>query len=199
MRRPFWNGNTHYHRRVLAALPPGTSRVLDVGCGDGMLSADLVRAGIADVIAIDIDQSVLDRARARHKGVAIEWQYGDINEVQFEKADFDAVVSVATLHHLDAAAALQRFAQLVRPSGVVVVVGLANWDWSDVPLEAVALISQRLLGTIYGYWEHSAPMVWPPPLTYGEMKTLSATILPNVKYRRHLLGRYSLVWQRPAL
>lgn len=172
--------------------------MLDVGCGDGMLSVDLVRAGVAHVIAIDVDQSVLDRARARHKGLAIEWQRGDINEVQFENADFDAVVSVATLHHLDAAAALQRFAQLVRPSGVVVVVGLADWDWSDIPLEAVALISQRLLGAIYGYWEHSAPIVWPPPLTYGEMKTLSATILPNDKYRRHLLGRYSLVWQRPA-
>jgi SAM-dependent methyltransferase len=198
MRRPFWNGNTHYHRLVLAALAPGTSRVLDVGCGDGMLSADLARAGIPHVVAIDIDRGVLDRAQTRHEGVPIEWRRGDINQAQFDQGEFDAIVSVATLHHLDAAASLQRFAQLVRPGGVVVVVGLADVDWWDIPLEAIAIVSQRLLGVVYGFWKHSAPMVWPPPLTYREIKTLSATLLPGVKYRRHLLGRYSLVWQRPG-
>ncbi len=80
----------------------------------------------------------------------------------------------------------------------MVVVGLASCDWWDLPLEAVGMMLQRLLGAVYGYWEHSAPMVWPPPLTYRALKIVSAELLPGVKYRRHLLGRYSLVWQRPV-
>ena len=35
--REFWNANTHYHGLVLAALPPGATRVLDVGCGGDLL------------------------------------------------------------------------------------------------------------------------------------------------------------------
>ena len=31
----------------------------------------------------------------------------------------------------------------------------------------------------------------------GEMKALSARVLPGVRYRRHWLGRYSLVWHKP--
>jgi len=61
--RRFWNGNTHYHPLVLASLPPGTARVLDVGCGDGILAADLVDAGVARVVGIDVDAPVLERAR----------------------------------------------------------------------------------------------------------------------------------------
>jgi 2-polyprenyl-3-methyl-5-hydroxy-6-metoxy-1,4-benzoquinol methylase len=63
--RRFWNANTHYHHVVLAALPQGASRVLDVGCGDGILLAELVEAGVPHVIGLDSDRDVLERARAR--------------------------------------------------------------------------------------------------------------------------------------
>jgi hypothetical protein len=35
-------------------------------------------------------------------------------------------------------------------------------------------------------------------LTYREMKVLSSAVLPGVRYRRHVLGRYSLVWRKPC-
>jgi 2-polyprenyl-3-methyl-5-hydroxy-6-metoxy-1,4-benzoquinol methylase len=48
-----WNHNIHYHPRIVAAVPSG-ARVLDVGCGEGMLTRELaVRAG--SVLGIDID------------------------------------------------------------------------------------------------------------------------------------------------
>lgn len=195
--RKLWNANTHYHSLVLEALPPGTSRVLDVGCGDGVLSADLLDAGVRHVIALDIDRSVLLRAQARHAGRAIEWMHGDVLQVPFEPDSFDAVVSVAALHHMDANRSLERFAQLVRPGGSVVVVGLAASAWSDLPMEAVAIAARQLLSLAHRRWDHSAPVCWPPSLTYGAMKAVSARTLPGVRYRRHLLGRYSLVWRRP--
>ena len=61
--RKFWNANTHYHSFVLSALAPGASRVLEVGCGDSMLSAELVDAGVPHVVSLDIDRPVLGRAR----------------------------------------------------------------------------------------------------------------------------------------
>ena len=54
--REFWNANAHYHRLVLASLTPGVSRVLEVGCGDGMLSAELVDAGVPHVVGLDLDR-----------------------------------------------------------------------------------------------------------------------------------------------
>ena len=195
--RPFWNSNTQYHRLVLDALPPGASRVLDVGCGDGILSAELAEAGVPQVVALDADGPVLDRARRRHEGRGIEWLQGDVHTAAFEHESFDAVVSVAALHHMDAARSLARFAQLVRPGGTVVVVGLAANAWSDIPAAAVAIVSREVLSLVHGRWEHSAPECWPPPLTYREMKALSVRTLPGVRYRRHLLARYSLVWRKP--
>lgn len=195
--RRFWNANTHYHGVVLAALASNTSRVLDVGCGDGILAADLVDAGVASVIALDIDRPVLERARARHEGRGIDWVQGDFLAVAFEPESFDAVVSVAALHHLDAALALARCARLVRPGGTVAVVGLAANAWSDLPLVAIAIVARLTLGLVHGRWSHSAPTCWPPPLTYRDMKALSTRVLPGVRYRRHWLSRYSLVWRKP--
>jgi hypothetical protein len=98
---------------------------------------------------------------------------------------------------MDARRALTRFAELVRPGGAVVVIGLASPAWYDLPFAAVALAARLTLRIVRGGWRHTAPMRWPPPLNYGEMKTLSAELLPGVRFRRHLLGRYSLVWYKP--
>jgi 2-polyprenyl-3-methyl-5-hydroxy-6-metoxy-1,4-benzoquinol methylase len=197
MSTQLWNANIHYHRVVLASIPPNAERVLDVGCGDGILTAELVDAGVPRVLGIDVDRPVLERARARHADKAIDWIHGDALELAFEPASFDAVVSVATLHHLDARRALARFAELVRPGGSVVVIGLAATAWRDLPFTALAQSARLACWLVRGEWRHSAPMCWPPPLTYGEMKALGGELLPGVVYRRHLLGRYSLVWRKP--
>ena len=118
-------------------------------------------------------------------------------DASLEPASFDAVVCVAALHHMDAARSLERFAHLVRAGGVVAVIGLAADAWSDMPLAAVGLTARLALGLVRGHWEHSAPMCWPPPLTYRQMKALSERVLPGVHYRRYLLSRYSLVWRKP--
>ena len=193
----FWNANTYYHRLILAELPPDAVRILDVGCGDGMLTAELADAGVPQVVGLDVDQPVLDRARARHEGKAIEWMRGDVLVAAFEPDSFDAVVSVAAIHHMDATESLARFARLVKRGGTVAIVGIAANAWSDLPLAAVGMTLRQVLGLVHGQWNHSAPTCWPPPLTYGEMKALSARVLPGVRYRRHWLGRYSLVWRKP--
>jgi 2-polyprenyl-3-methyl-5-hydroxy-6-metoxy-1,4-benzoquinol methylase len=191
-----WNANIHYHSLLVEAIPDGARHVLDVGCGDGILSAHLARAGVPHVVGLDLDGGVLDRARTRHRGVMVEWRQGDLFDVPYDAGSFDAVVSVATLHHLNAEAALVRFADLVRPGGVVAVVGLAANSWSDLPYALIGHGARLVLGFVRGHWKHSAPMVWPPPATYRETKRVARRVLPGVRYRRHLLSRYSLIWTK---
>ena len=193
-----WNANIHYHALLVEAIPSGARRVLDVGCGDGILAGQIAQTGVPHIVALDLDAGVLDRARVRHCGAAIEWLQGDIVTVPFESGSFDAVLSVAMLHHLNAEDALARFADLVCPGGVVAIVGLAATSWWDRPYALVGHTALLALGLIRGKWDHAAPQVWPPPLTYREVKRIAKRVLPGVRYRRHLLDRYSLVWRKRA-
>jgi SAM-dependent methyltransferase len=192
-----WNSNIHYHPVILAAVPPDARRILDVGCGDGLLSAELARRRGPVVVGLDVDASVVTRARTRHPGSGIAWLCADVLAAPFKQGSFDAVVSVAIVHHVDAERALRCFAQLVRPGGSVAIVGLAANDWWDWPYAMLGAAARRGLAAMRGHWEHSAPQCWPPPLTYRQMRRVAVRILPGARFRHHLLGRYSIVWDRP--
>ena len=184
-----WNANIHYHSILLQAIPKGAQCVLDVGCGDGILSAQLLQAGVPHVVALDIDPGVLARARAQHPTLPIDWRCGDILDLHpVTQYPLDAVLSVATLHHMDAVAGLTRFAELVRPAN----------SWWNLPNAIVGLCARASVAMRRGNWKHSASMAWPPPTTYGEIKRIARDILPGVRYRHHLYGRYSLLWTKPG-
>ena len=189
-----WNHNVHYHRRILDAVPPGASTALDIGCGEGMLAREL-RARVPDVTGIDLDEPSI--ALAREAGGDVQYVLGDA--LTYLMGPFDLVVSVATLHHLDARAGLRRFAELTAPGGRLVVVGLAASDGlRDAPRELAAAAANTVAVRRRGYWEHSAPQVWPPPETYTGMREAVRDELPGARFRRHLYWRWSLVWDRPA-
>ncbi len=192
-----WNHNLHYHPLVLAAVPPGARRALDVGTGDGLLATDL-RDRVPHVVGIDVDEDVLDRARARDPRV--EWVLGDVTTAPLAPASFDVVASVATLHHLpDLAAALRRLAALTAPGGVLVAVGLARASsLADLPYEVAGAVQHRWLRRSRTYWEHTAPTVWPPPHTYAQVRATVRDVLPGARWRRLALWRYAVEWHRPV-
>ncbi|HEX8671119.1 MAG TPA: class I SAM-dependent methyltransferase, partial [Longimicrobium sp.] len=127
-----WNHNIHYHRLILDAIPPGARHALDVGCGEGTLARQL-RALVPNVTAIDVDPASIDLAR--QAGPDIEYLLGDFLTYPFHPASFDFIASVATLHHMDAGAALARMRDLLRPGGTLASIGLprpalpANLPW----------------------------------------------------------------------
>lgn len=193
-----WNHNLHYHPIVFDALPASCRRVLDVGCGEGTLTRQL-RGKFPELVGIDLDLASIELAREQDYTDDIQYLVGDFLTHPFEPESFDAVVSVAALHHMDAAAALTRMRDLLRPGGVLVVIGLAGSKFPrGLPLDAAAVVVSRLYRLRRGYWQHPSPTIWPPPLTYAEMRTLTRALLPQSRFRRHLLWRYSLKWSKPG-
>lgn len=72
---------------VISKLAGGAKRVLDLGCGTGVLSARL--AENADVVAVDPASAMLDIARRRYHGLNIEWIEGDARNIRLgHKFDF---------------------------------------------------------------------------------------------------------------
>jgi SAM-dependent methyltransferase len=74
----------------------------------------------------------------------IKYVRGDVLDHPFEPGSFDAIVSVATLHHMDTALGLRRLANLVRPGGVVAVVGIGRPRVvEDLPWQIAGTIASR--------------------------------------------------------
>lgn len=189
-----WNHNTHYHRFVLRALPKEATRALDVGCGEGDLLAEL-GAVVPETVGLDADAGILRSAAEQAPQATLI--RGDFLTYPFEAETFDAVVAVASLHHMDMRSALTRMRELIRPGGVVVVVGLAQPHTpTDYLLAAAAVIVTRVVRLCIGYKEVKAPTAWPAPHTYAEVRRVAAHELPGCRVRRRLFFRYTLTWAK---
>lgn len=190
-----WNHNIHYQRLLLDAIPKTKGLALDVGCGEGILTRALAaRTGRA--IGLDLHEPSLDLARAQSSHMCT-YVRADVLAAPFTAGSFSAVVSVATLHHIDAALGLTRMADLLEVGGVLGVVGLARSRIADLPHDALGAVATRVIGRRHGgHWEHSAPIVWPPPDTYRKVRRIVTRVLPGAVFRRHVLFRYSVVWTK---
>lgn len=80
------------------AGPLRGKRVLDVGTGDGTYAIEVAERG-AIVTALDLEQQMLDAARARapSRGVEVIIQQGRAEQLRFEDASFDVVIAVTVL------------------------------------------------------------------------------------------------------
>ena len=106
------------------AVPLRHIDVLDVGCGGGILSESMARAG-ARVLGIDLSRAVLDVAELHALEAKISVAYRAIGAeelAQERPAGFDLVTCMEMLEHVpDPAIALRALAALVKPAGTVIV------------------------------------------------------------------------------
>lgn len=84
----------------------------------------------------------------------------DVLTYPFAASSFDAIVSVAALHHVDAAAGLEPDARASAARRDAGVVELAR---NRIPADLPRDLADRMLKTRNGYWNISAPTVWPSP------------------------------------
>ena len=122
----------------------------------------------------------------------------DVMTHPFSGDSFDLITAVATLHHLPLRPALARFRNLLRPGGVLAIIGLCRaeslWDYG---FAAFAFPASWILRALRGHADVGAP-VQNPRETLSDIRSVCDTLLPGAVLRRHLLFRYSLIWSKPC-
>ena len=99
------------------------ARVVDVGCGGGLLSESLAARG-ADVLGIDASEDVVEAARAHLDASGLDAEYRTTTAealAETEPGRFDLVTCMELIEHVpDGAALVAACARLARPGGTVV-------------------------------------------------------------------------------
>ncbi len=106
--------------------------------------------------------------------------------------------AVAVVHHTEFEHAVRRLVRLLAPGGRLVIVGLARdrapLDWVigslGVPLNLVHRFLRGEGGPADMPMEDSM-------MSWSEVRQAAHRVLPGSRFRRRLLGRYTLVWDKP--
>lgn len=155
----------HFIPLEIATTPPAArlvkfagvaagQRVLDAGCGTGVVAVTAARVG-ARVDGLDLTPKLLERARenAAIAGVAIEWREGDVEALPYPDAAFDVVLS--QFGHMFAPrpdVATRELLRVLRPGGTI---AFSTW-----PPE---LFTGRMFALVASYLPPPPAGVAPPP------------------------------------
>jgi hypothetical protein len=101
---------------------------------------------------------------------------------------------------------LTRLAGLVRPGGLLIVVGLyltstradRAMELVTLPANAAVGLAKAIKGTGGRAHDAEMPVVWTAP-TLPEIRAAAAEIVPGARIRRHVFWRYSLIWRAPEV
>ena len=200
--------NDHYHNFLLRHLPSNRQNVLEIGCGTGAFARQLAQRS-QHVLALDLSPEMIRIARERSaKFPNIEFQLADVRDRPFPNESFDCIATIATLHHLPLSEMLLKMKAALKPGGVLLVLDLFEraglLDSLSNLLAIPVSVSLRLIHhgrllprrEVRDAWAaHERHDIYP---TMSEVHALCANILPGAQIRKHLLWRYSIVWQKPA-
>ncbi len=150
---------------ILTRLAPmAGERILDLGCGDGTLTAQIVEHG-AIVTGIDASPDMVDAARKR----GIDAHVMDATALPFD-AEFDAVFSNAVLHWIgDPDAVLRGIARALKPGGRFVAEFGAHLNIAAITVAARAVFARYELPL-------TLPWYYPTPDAYAA-KILAAGLV----------------------
>ena len=113
-----WNHNIHYHAVLTARIPQPCRHALDVGCGDGRLTAEL-QAG--HVVAADVSEVALERARRRLPEARVLLLSPDA-PLPLEDGAFELVLCAETIEHVrDLQLLLSEARRVLAPGGRLAV------------------------------------------------------------------------------
>ncbi|WP_156686079.1 class I SAM-dependent methyltransferase [Mycobacterium sp. Marseille-P9652] len=194
----YWNHNTAYHAWLVGIAARLRGRVLDVGCGEGLLVQRLAAVS-TDVLGIDPDPQSVRRARQRLRSVG----NASVELTGFPGPDaarrpYDLITFVASLHHLPLRETLLEARRMLAPGGELAVVGLAanksvaDWVWSGLCTPPA-----RAGSWLHGETRDIGVAVAQPRESLAEIRRAADDLLPGSRIRRGLYYRYRLKWRKP--
>ena len=114
----------HFERDSKSATPLNELRLLDIGCGGGLVAEPMTRLG-ASVTAIDASERNIKTALAHAEplGLSIDYRNTTVEELaEIEAAAFDVVLNLEVVEHVaDIELFLGKAASLIKPGGVMIM------------------------------------------------------------------------------
>jgi len=135
-------GSNELTRRAFEMMShvPESPRILDVGCGPGMQTIELLKITTGTVVALDLlpDMTTRVKARAEDAGVSdrLVTLEQDMKEMVFPESSFDVIWSEGAIYFLGFEAGLKKVKEFVKPGGYVAV-SEAVWLKPNPPPEVV--------------------------------------------------------------
>lgn len=201
-----WTANNHYHSLLLKHVPASCGNALEIGCGTGAFARQLAERS-RRVIGLDLSAEMIRVARSRSSRFQnLEFQVADAMTWNFPQSHFDFVCSIATLHHLEQRELLLKIRDALKPRGVLVVLDLVQSDsMVERMFDVVGLGVSSGLRLIHNGRFQPSPEVrkaWEQHgkhdsySTVSQLRALAGEILPGARVKRHLLWRYTLVYEK---
>ena len=195
-RKPPWNHNYVYSKWISNQIG-SRRRILDVGCGNGTLALFL-RNDDNYVLGIDSSERSVCKANDRNLYRNTVFITTTFEAFQPHGQSFDAVIFVASIHHMNMFETIKKVKSLLEEKGILIIVGLAKpsnfFDWIVELLRIVpsGIISAVKKNTTSEELDMEVSYDFP---TMGEVRRICKQCLPGYKLRYGLHYRYLLTWE----
>nr|XP_054771681.1 methyltransferase-like protein 27 [Lytechinus pictus] len=105
-----------------------TKKILDVGCGTGLVGEELAKLGFSNVSGVDPSQESLNACKTKGVYKVLIHSYVGPVQLEFEENSFDGAISSGTFlpGHCDGTS-LKEVVRLVKPGGVIVIATRKTW------------------------------------------------------------------------
>ena len=103
----------------LATLRPGM-RILDVGCGTGVLERFLLPTRPEKIVAVDLSARMIEKAREKYGTPIVDFRCADVMDLTDEP--FDLIMAYSVYPHFeDPEGTIRKFSQLLKPGGELLI------------------------------------------------------------------------------
>lgn len=130
-----WQLRQHNVQQLLRYLSErAVKSVLDLGCGNGWLTHQLLGAGNCELaLGLDVNATELEQGLSLFGNENCQFAYGDIFKAQLEQAPFDAIILASCAQYFpDLSALLQRLLELLTPAGEIHLLDTPIYDTEKV-------------------------------------------------------------------
>ena len=114
----------------LAKYAESGGKILDIGCGNGILLESLPKN--MDYFGIDVSLALIDEAKKKYDGFKERFSIFDGLKIPFPDKSFDFVFSIAVLHHIPGKGLhlnhIKEITRVLKPDGRAIVGVWRLWD-----------------------------------------------------------------------